>query len=251
MRFNVKKCNILRITPSKSPFGKPYTLGGQIIEQVDQAKYLGITITSELGWSAHVDSTCNKANSTLGFLKRNMRRSPKGLKELAYFSLVRSKLEYSASVWDPDLVRDVNKLDMVQRRAARFVCNDYRYDSSVTAMLDQLGWRDLANRRKDIRLALLYKVTYHLIAVPIDDRFLDLGDDRLRAQRKYHYLSIKPNTTQYENSFYPRTILEWKALSKDIIEAPSIDAFKNRLSPSAKTAQPAHGAAGPLPAPCQ
>ena len=127
MRFNVSKCNILRTSWTKDPITRWYSLGGQIIQEVDQAKYLGITITSELGWSAHVDSVCNKANSTLGFLRRNLRRCPKGLKELSYFSLVRSKLEYCAGIWDPHLKKDITKIEQIHRRAARFVSHDSSY----------------------------------------------------------------------------------------------------------------------------
>ena len=64
-------------------------------------------------------------------------------------SLVRSQLEYSASIWDPYRIGDINKLERIQRRAARFVCKDYSYHSSVTDMLNKLGWKDLANRRNN------------------------------------------------------------------------------------------------------
>ena len=147
--------------------------------------------------------------------------------------------------------KDTTKLEQVQRRAARFVCNDYRYTSSVTSMLQQLGWKNLASRRKDLRLALLYKVIHHLIAVPVDERFLITGDTRLRANHQHKFRHLPSSCAQFKNSFYPRTIPEWNALSKDIVEAPSIDAFKNRLSPTAQTAKPAHSAAGLSPAPCQ
>ena len=42
-----------------------------------------------------------KADSTLGFLRRNLKACPPKLRETAYFSLVRSSLEYSSAVWDP------------------------------------------------------------------------------------------------------------------------------------------------------
>ena len=140
MRFNVSKCIIMRLAWSRQPMTKFYTLGGEIIEEVNQAKYLGVTLTSELNWSTHIDITTNKTNSTLGFLRRNLRYSPKSLKELSYMSLVRSKLEYCASIWDPHFTKDTDKLERVNRRAARFVSNDYRWRSSVTSMLQDLGW---------------------------------------------------------------------------------------------------------------
>ena len=43
-------------------------------------------------------------------------------------------LEYASSVWDPHLRKDIHHLEMVQRRAARFIKRDYSYESSVTQM---------------------------------------------------------------------------------------------------------------------
>jgi len=81
------------------------------------------------------------------------RRCPVKLKESAYISLVRSTLEYAASVWDPRLAKDINKLENIQRRSARFVKGDYRTTSSVTQMLHELGWQDLQSHRRDFEIS--------------------------------------------------------------------------------------------------
>ena len=70
---------------------------------------------------------------------------------------------------DPHHTSDTNRLEQVQRRAARFVCNNCSPYSSVTQMLSDLGWQQLKDRRKHIRLALFYEIVHHLIAVPHED----------------------------------------------------------------------------------
>jgi len=42
--------------------------------------------------------------------------------------LVRSTLEYAASIWNPDLAKDCDLLEKLQWRSARFVKGDYRSD---------------------------------------------------------------------------------------------------------------------------
>ena len=88
--------------------------------------------------------------------------------ELAYASFVRYIMEYSSTAWDPFYQRDIGRLERVQRRAARFVFNDYKLLSSVTSMVSQLGWKPLAERRREHCLSLLYKIINGLVAIPAD-----------------------------------------------------------------------------------
>ena len=98
-----------------------YNLCGHVLFSVQIAKYLGITLTDELSWSSHVHSIHSRANSTLGFLRRNLQRCPAKLKETEYIMLVRSTLEYVASIWDAHLAEDCDLLEKLQRHSARFV----------------------------------------------------------------------------------------------------------------------------------
>ena len=52
---------------------------------------------------------------------------------------------------------------MLQRRAARFVAKSYDRTASVGEILDQLGWKSLQSRRKEMRLCMLYKPHYGLV----------------------------------------------------------------------------------------
>jgi hypothetical protein len=91
-------------------------------------------------------------NSTLGFLRRNLKVSNQDTKTAAYKTLVHPTIEYCSSVWSPHTKDAINKIEMVQRRAARYVTNRYRNTSSVTSMLGDLEWDTLETRRKKIAL---------------------------------------------------------------------------------------------------
>ena len=56
------------------------------------------------------------------------------MKELAYFTLVRPQVEYAASTWEPWLHEDINSLEKLQCRGARFVTGNYHWTESVTGM---------------------------------------------------------------------------------------------------------------------
>ena len=100
MSFHPEKCNVLSITMKRNPVTNCYILHGHQLEQ-QSAKYLGVSITSDMKWSEHIANICKKANNTLSFLKRNLNISNSNLKEKAYQSLVRPTLEYACTTWDP------------------------------------------------------------------------------------------------------------------------------------------------------
>ena len=56
----------------------------------------------------------------------------------------------------------------MQCRAARFVKSRYSRYSSVSDMLDELGWTPLSQRRQEARLILFYKIINGLAQVPFE-----------------------------------------------------------------------------------
>ena len=51
--------------------------------------------------------------------------------------MVRSKMEYTSAAWDPyhnSLIQQLEKIQKIQRRAARWIFNDYIRFSSVSVM---------------------------------------------------------------------------------------------------------------------
>ena len=195
MKFHPDKCSVLRISRKETPQIHNYELYGHILDSETDSKYLGVTINSKLCWNNHIDNICNKANSSLGFLRRNLQISQQSIKANAYTTLVRPQLEYAAAVWDPYTKEKTSQIEQVQRRAARYVCNDYysREEGCVSAMIDQLGWRSLEQRRADIRLVFFYKCFHDLVAV-------DLSKDLIpKTYDSYHshlYAYHVPNETK-------------------------------------------------------
>jgi hypothetical protein len=186
MAFHPDKCNVLTISRNKTPVKFKYCLHGHVLESVDKAKYLGVTISEDLKWESHINNICGKANKTLGFLRHNLNIGSTSVKEQAYKSLFRPSLEYACSVWDPHLKSDINKIEMVQRRAARYVTNRQRNTSSVGDML-HLEWRSLEDRRRDAHLVMMYNISHDKVAVSKSDRF----SPPLRHSRNMHSRSYQ------------------------------------------------------------
>ena len=93
MFFNPTKCEFLRVTNKKNIINFQYFIQSTSIREVQQAKYLGVTINNNLSWSDHITNISNKANSVVRFLRHNFNQCPTKTKSALYLSLVRPILE--------------------------------------------------------------------------------------------------------------------------------------------------------------
>ena len=206
-------------------------------------------LTDDLKWATHINKITKKANSTLGFLRRNLRNCSKDLKQTAYIALVRSLLEYSSTVWCPYLKRDISALEHVQRSAARFISNDYqsRTPGCMTQMLSELNLERLCERRSNRRLELMYRVVNGLVPALPPSLFNQAQKRRSVRQRllpdqtqtNFLLRSVQNNskpfkirdsrTDQYRHSFFVDTVYQWNALEDSVVTADSIEKFKNCL----------------------
>ena len=229
MSFHPDKCNTMHITRSKTHSKTTYSLKGQNLEEVNTARYLGLDIRSDLSWRTHIDRIVKKGNSMLGFLQRNLRINNTETKTLAYNALVRSNLEYCSSVWNPHTTSAVHKIEMVQRRAARYATNRYHNISSVTEMLDTLQWESLESRRTKQQLTMMFKIVNNLVDIKAD-MYLTPSTSHTRKRHDKSYRVISSSTDSYKFSFFPRTIQVWNSLPAAVAEAPDLVSFRQGLS---------------------
>ena len=97
---------------------------------------------------------------------------------------------------------DIDKLERIQRKAARFITRDCRTRTPghVTDMLKNLDLPLLQERRTDMRLIFLYKVVEGLVP------------------------AIPSNLIHIS-----RTVIDWNKLSDQQVSAPTVECFKVRL----------------------
>ena len=249
MKFNATKCYVLPIKKKSSYF---YQLNNTILQEVTSNPYLGINISNDLKWSNHINSVCKKASSTLGFVRRNLLNSPKASRLTAYISLVRSLLEYGSIIWDPYVQKDIDKLERIQRQAARFICRDYhtRVPGCVSNMLKDLDLPTLQTRRRNLRLSFLFKVAEGMLPPLPPDVYLTQMKNKRKIKPTNFENCVSKNIVNnyitnnsrpfeipknngcdaYKNSFFVRTIPEWNGLANHIVTAESIETFKTRIN---------------------
>ena len=128
MKFNVAKCHSMRVTRHlpENQIKFDYTLHQQKLEQVQSAKYLGITITMGIFLILQITwigvNISHVKQKTMGFLRSNLALAPRNTKEVAYKTFVRPQLDYVAPIWRPRHESQTAQVEKVQRTAARWTC---------------------------------------------------------------------------------------------------------------------------------
>ena len=228
MSFNPDKCEVMSITNKKMPIHASYSIHGHQLKSTNCAKYLGVNISSNLSWSQHINQTVKKANSSLSFLRRNIGHCPQQIKSQAYTTYVRPILEYASCAWAPYTMYDINRLEAIQNRAARFTMSDYSRFSSVSSMKSQLNWDLLQSRRQKAKATMMYKIHHHLIDIQAPTLLIPLVT--ITRGHNLRYQQIRCRLDLYKYSFFPSSVQLWNGLPVAVAEATSLDAFKHGLS---------------------
>jgi len=165
-------------------------------------------------------------------LQHNLRSCSRALKKLSYKQFILPVQEYAAAIWDPYHLTNINKIEMIHHRAARFVLNRpwrRNMQDSVTEMLTSLEWPPLQLHRKFARLTLLYKIIHNLTEIPSSYLPTLLPVTITRSNHDQKFLHYYTSIDNYKYSFFPRTVPEWNELPQDTINQPSTDSFKQSL----------------------
>ena len=229
MAFHPDKCSSLRISWSRKPVTASYTLKRHVLATEDCTRYLRVELHSSLSWNHHIDSTVWKANSMLGYLRRNLRSAMNRLKTAACRSMVRPLLEYCSTVWSSNTKEYIQKVELVQRRAARYITNRYHNTSSMTDMLDHLEWGSLETRWTKNQLIMFFKILRGLEDIPAET-YLTPASTWTRSHHSLKLRHIPISSDYYKNSFYPKAVCLWNSLPAAVAESPGLVSFKRELS---------------------
>ena len=94
-----------------------------VIERSSAEKDIGVIIEDKLKFSEHLAEKINKANEVVGIIRRTFIGLDAEMFKQLYTALVRPHSEYAYQVWNPYLIKDIEAVENVQRRATRLLPN--------------------------------------------------------------------------------------------------------------------------------
>ena len=140
--------------------------------------------------------------------------------------MVRLHLEYGNAIWGPCYLGDLRLFEGVQRRATKLIPR--LHDLPYEERLRELKLPSMEYRRKRGDMIQCFKIVNGLVRLDVTKIFTPIPTSSTRGHHQ-RILRQRAHTSVRAKSFSQRTIPSWNSLSKHVIDAPSINTFKNRL----------------------
>ena len=124
MKLNPAKCKEMLINFMQDPnfLLKPINLANRTVQQVSCFKLLGVYLSDDLKWNAHIDYIYTKACKRLYALRILVRVGVKKRSIIkVYVTMIRPILEYAVPVWQSIPEHLCQKIESIQRRALRII----------------------------------------------------------------------------------------------------------------------------------
>jgi hypothetical protein len=126
MTLNTGKTKAMCLSLSNNTVMEPVSVDGDIIEYVEEFKFLGVWIDKRLSFTKHCETTVKKANTRVFFLQKLKRLGVNTAKlKLFYIANVRSVITYAIPAIHGHLTNgQLDSLERIQRFASRIMLPD-------------------------------------------------------------------------------------------------------------------------------
>ena len=206
-----------------------YATSKGTLSPVQQLRDLGVTIRSDLSWTAQIKTMANKARQKSALVLSVFHtRSPTVMLTL-YKSMVRSLLEYCCPLWNPNKVSDIQELEGVQRTFTSRIAGTQHLN--YWERLKKLSLMSLQRRRERYILLHMWKILHGSVSNDLDIRF----HFRPRTGSKAVVPPLRKGATTYHQSLYDNSFAVmgprlWNCLPAYINGIGEFESFKTQLS---------------------
>jgi hypothetical protein len=224
MQFNVEKCSVIHLGHKNKEFN--YKLGVSDLKKSVNERDLGVIVDSSMKFSSQCSAAVKNANSTLGIIRRHIKSRKKNIILKLYKTLVRPKLEYCVQAWCPYLKKDIDNIERVQHRVTKII-GEYA-GLSYNDRLDRAGLITLEKRRLRGDLIQVFKLIKGIDKMDYN-KFFQLVDNTRTRGHRFKIVKVRSRLDIRNKFFSQRVVNYWNMLSSDVVEAETVNSFKNRL----------------------
>jgi hypothetical protein len=231
LNFHPDKLKKLCISRSEFQVERRYCVGGDLVKNVENEVDLGVCIDRDLNFDENRKLRIGKATRMVGAIRRAFRYLDAKTFVKLYKSMVRCHMESAVPVWSPYLERDIKEMESVQIRATKMLPETKNLNYEQRLRLLKLP--TLVYRRVRGDVIEMYKMLNGMYDEEVLPE-LKMRRDHVaggRANRGHtKQLFITRSKKEVRAKFFTQRVAPvWNSLTEDIVSAPSVNAFKNRL----------------------
>lgn len=228
LEISQEKCQTLHL--GKHNPKHIYTISGNQIKNVDQARDLGVQINSCLQTKVNVTLRASKAMKTMFQLLRIIKVNDPYLLVHCYKTYVLPIIEFASQVWSPYLKCEIETLEKIQKLFTKIVYKRANLDSeSYEKRCELLNLQQLSTRRKAADLVTAFKIIKGHSKLLRFSKFFQLrfGFGRRAATTRFN---IRKTKTEYRRHSFSVRCSRWlNKLPPALLELSSVKKFKEKL----------------------
>jgi hypothetical protein len=194
------------------------------IQQVNQCKFLGVTIDSHLSWNSHIQYISNKISKGIGILLRA--RQSLYIESLLtlYNSLIKPYFTYCITSWGNTTKGNMNKLYILQKKILRILTKSEFY-AHTEPLYKKLKIMNICDLHQYFMGIFVYKSLNCLYPKPWNNLFKRNLNVRLSNNLRPAY--YKHKTCQFSVKYMGPKI--WNSFCHNVKTAKSIYIFKRQF----------------------
>ena len=206
-----------------------YSAGNISISSSEYVKDLGVFIDNELNWNKHICTLYQTGKRLVAWILNVFYSRDKFVMLTLFNSLVRSRLEYCAQIWDPSKIKQINKLEQLQRSFTRRIINMGSFN--YWERLRELKIFSLQRRREKLTLVYVWKIKNKVVPNDINLEFC------FNHRKSCIQAVVRPMPrvrgrllTMFETSFQIKAAKLWNKIPNNITNIDNLSNFKKKLA---------------------
>ena len=200
LHLNINKCAVVRYSKCRIKVNFNYSVDSTDLKVVSEVKDLGVIFDQTLSFRQHVNYVYTSCLKLCGFIFRTC-NDIKNIKciQTLYHSLIRSRLEYCAIIWNPYYQKDILKLEKIQRRYLKYVYfkiyKQYpRQNLNYSILLSCTNDKSLHYRRLLMGVKFIYNLLHNKISCQQIFSILNFSDRRVSTRNPLLFTNEIPQT---------------------------------------------------------
>ena len=229
LKFNAEKCKLLHLGSNNNKYD--YFIGTEekrvLLDKSDLEKDLGIHVDQNLNFKEHIKKTVKKASYACYKILRNFSFKDDNILVPLFKSLVRPVLEYGNVVWNNKIKKYMSKIENVQRKYTKHIKG--LFNLNYEDRLEKIKLPSMEYRQIRGDMIQVFKIAKNYYDPKSTANIFQFSQNTRLRGHIHKIDKIFTNKSKYKNFFTNRVTLKWNSLPSSLMEAKSINEFKNKF----------------------